>query len=103
MRQTGTGQFLIYDIKDDKLTLGANGATAPNSMANWTVAGPALDNTFPGEYMPQLQHNMWVINAKAAALSITTGGGKMDGDHHPRRSPLPAPPAHSREKILALC
>jgi hypothetical protein len=26
--------------------------------------------------MPQLQHNMWVINDKAAALSIITGGGK---------------------------
>src|SRR5438034_7425162 len=28
------------------------------------------------KYMPQLQHNMWVINATAAALSIITGGGK---------------------------
>jgi predicted phage-related endonuclease len=28
------------------------------------------------KYMPQLQHNMWVTNAKAAALSIITGGGK---------------------------
>jgi predicted phage-related endonuclease len=28
------------------------------------------------KHMPQLQHNMWVINAKAAALSIITGGGK---------------------------
>ena len=26
--------------------------------------------------MPQLQHNMWVINAREAALSIITGGGK---------------------------
>jgi predicted phage-related endonuclease len=26
--------------------------------------------------MPQVQHNMWVINAKAAVLSIITGGGK---------------------------
>jgi hypothetical protein len=26
--------------------------------------------------MAQLQHNMWVINAKAAALSVITGGGK---------------------------
>jgi hypothetical protein len=26
--------------------------------------------------MPQLQHNMWVTNAKDAALSIITGGGK---------------------------
>jgi predicted phage-related endonuclease len=28
------------------------------------------------KYMPQLQHNMWVTNAKDAALSIITGGGK---------------------------
>jgi predicted phage-related endonuclease len=28
------------------------------------------------KYMPQLQHNMWVINAKAAVLSVITGGGK---------------------------
>jgi hypothetical protein len=28
------------------------------------------------KYMPQLQHNMWVTNAKGAALSIITGGGK---------------------------
>jgi hypothetical protein len=26
--------------------------------------------------MAQLQHNMWVTNAKMAALSIITGGGK---------------------------
>jgi hypothetical protein len=26
--------------------------------------------------MAQLQHNMWVINAKTAVLSIITGGGK---------------------------
>src|SRR6202171_1548072 len=32
---------------------------------------------FPAEkYMAQLQHNMWVINARMAALSIITGGGK---------------------------
>lgn len=28
------------------------------------------------KYMPQLQHNMWVTNAKTAVLSIVTGGGK---------------------------
>jgi predicted phage-related endonuclease len=27
-------------------------------------------------HMAQLQHNMWVINARAAGLSIITGGGK---------------------------
>ena len=28
------------------------------------------------KHMAQLQHNMWVTNAKAAVLSIITGGGK---------------------------
>jgi len=28
------------------------------------------------KYMPQLQHNMWVIAARTAVLSVITGGGK---------------------------
>jgi predicted phage-related endonuclease len=28
------------------------------------------------KYMPQLQHNMWIIAARSAVLSIITGGGK---------------------------
>jgi predicted phage-related endonuclease len=28
------------------------------------------------KYMPQLQHNMWVVDAKTAVLSVITGGGK---------------------------
>jgi predicted phage-related endonuclease len=28
------------------------------------------------KYMPQLHHNMWVVNARMAVLSIITGGGK---------------------------
>jgi predicted phage-related endonuclease len=28
------------------------------------------------KYAPQLQHNMWVVAARAAVLSIITGGGK---------------------------
>jgi predicted phage-related endonuclease len=28
------------------------------------------------KYMPQLQHNMWVVNATTAVLSVITGGGK---------------------------
>ncbi len=41
-------------------------------MLPWTFS-----EEFAAEkYMPQLQHNMWVTNAKMAALSIITGGGK---------------------------
>jgi predicted phage-related endonuclease len=28
------------------------------------------------KYMPQLQHNIWVVAARAAVLSVITGGGK---------------------------
>jgi predicted phage-related endonuclease len=28
------------------------------------------------KYMPQLQHNMWVVEARTAVLSVITGGGK---------------------------
>jgi predicted phage-related endonuclease len=28
------------------------------------------------KYMPQLQHNMWIIAARSAVLSVITGGGK---------------------------
>jgi predicted phage-related endonuclease len=28
------------------------------------------------KYMPQLQHNMWVIASRSAVLSVVTGGGK---------------------------
>jgi hypothetical protein len=28
------------------------------------------------KYMPQLQHNMWVVAARIAVLSVITGGGK---------------------------
>jgi predicted phage-related endonuclease len=28
------------------------------------------------KYMPQLQHNMWVVTARASVLSVITGGGK---------------------------
>ena len=28
------------------------------------------------KYMPQLQHNMWVMAARSAVLSVITGGGK---------------------------
>jgi predicted phage-related endonuclease len=40
------------------------------------------------KYMPQLQHNMWVVAARSAVLSVITGGGKWV------RSALPAPDCH---------
>ena len=41
-------------------------------MLPWSFS----EETAAEKHMAQLQHNMWVTNAKLAALSIITGGGK---------------------------
>jgi predicted phage-related endonuclease len=41
-------------------------------MLPWTFSEDAAAE----KHMAQLQHNMWVSNARSAALSIITGGGK---------------------------
>jgi predicted phage-related endonuclease len=41
-------------------------------MLPWSFSEEAA----AGKYMAQLQHNMWVVAARTAVLSIITGGGK---------------------------
>ena len=41
-------------------------------MLPWSFSEEAA----AAKHMAQLQHNMWVVNSKLAALSIITGGGK---------------------------
>jgi predicted phage-related endonuclease len=41
-------------------------------MLPWAFSEEAAAET----YMPQLQHNMWVVAARSAVLSVITGGGK---------------------------
>jgi predicted phage-related endonuclease len=41
-------------------------------MLPWSFSEEAA----AGKYMPQLQHNMWVVAARTAVLSVITGGGK---------------------------
>jgi predicted phage-related endonuclease len=41
------------------------------------------------KHAAQLQHNMWVTNARSAALSIITGGGKWIEMTNTRRRALP--------------
>jgi predicted phage-related endonuclease len=41
-------------------------------MLPWSFSEEAA----AGKYMPQLQHNMWVVAARSAVLSVITGGGK---------------------------
>jgi predicted phage-related endonuclease len=41
-------------------------------MLPWSFS----EETAAEKHMPQLQHNMWVVNSKSAVLSVITGGGK---------------------------
>jgi predicted phage-related endonuclease len=41
-------------------------------MLPWSFSEEAA----AAKYMPQLQHNMWVVAARTAVLSVVTGGGK---------------------------
>ena len=54
------------------------------------------------KHMAQLQHNMWVTNARSAALSIITGGGKWIEMTIPADALLPAFSYHRGASILAL-
>ena len=54
------------------------------------------------KHMAQLQHNMWVVAARSAVLSIITGGGKWVEIKISRRPALPASSSDGREEVLAL-
>jgi predicted phage-related endonuclease len=47
-------------------------------MLPWTFS----EETAAEKHMAQLQHNMWVANARSAVLSIITGGGKWVNIQH---------------------
>src|SRR6202043_739673 len=51
-------------------------ATGAVFEAKFMLPWSFTEETAAEKYMPQLQHNMWVTNAKLAVLSIITGGGK---------------------------
>ena len=54
------------------------------------------------KHMAQLQHNMWVTNARSAVALDHHRRGQMDRDDHPRRRALPALSGHGRAPVLAL-
>ena len=56
----------------DGLVEGSGAVFEAKFMLPWTFSEEAAAE----KHMAQLQHNMWVANAKSAALSIITGGGK---------------------------
>jgi predicted phage-related endonuclease len=52
------------------------GATQAVFEAKFMLPWSFSEEAAAEKHMPQLQHNMWVTNAKASVLSIITGGGK---------------------------
>jgi predicted phage-related endonuclease len=51
---------------------GSNAVFEAKFMLPWSFSEEAAAE----KYMPQLQHNMWVVAARTAVLSVITGGGK---------------------------
>ena len=68
-------------------------------MLPWSFSEEAA----AAKYMPQLQHNMWVVAARSAVLSVITGGGKWVEITTHADPALSAPHFHSRAEVLALC
>ena len=55
---------------------GIVGATGAVYEAKFMLPWSFSEEAAAAKHMAQLQHNMWVTNAKQAVLSIITGGGK---------------------------
>jgi predicted phage-related endonuclease len=83
--QTNTGQ-VITDIQKQvrhpalrwmAATLdGRNEATGAVFESKFMLPWSFSEEAAAEKYMPQLQHNMWVVAARSAVLSVITGGGK---------------------------
>ena len=56
----------------DGMIEGTGAVIEAKFMLPWSFS----DEASAGKHMAQLQHNMWVVNAREAVLSIITGGGK---------------------------
>jgi predicted phage-related endonuclease len=56
----------------DGMVGGVDAAFEAKFMLPWSFSEEAAAE----KHMAQIQHNMWVTNARSAALSIITGGGK---------------------------
>jgi predicted phage-related endonuclease len=83
--ETNTGQ-LVTDIQRrvrhpglrwmgatlDGRVEGSDAVFEAKFMLPWSFSEAAAAE----KYMPQLQHNMWVVSATSAVLSVITGGGK---------------------------
>jgi predicted phage-related endonuclease len=56
----------------DGIVEGTGAVFEAKFMLPWSFSEEAAAE----KHMPQLQHNMWLVNSRLAALSVITGGGK---------------------------
>ena len=68
-------------------------------MLPWTFSEEAAAE----KHMAQLQHNMWVANARSADAVDHHRWRQMGRDHCSCRPAVPAPAADRGEEVLALC
>ena len=57
-------------------SMGGSRAAELCSRAKFMLPWSFSEEAAAEKYMPQLQHNMWVVAARGAVLSVITGGGK---------------------------
>ena len=67
-------------------------------MLPWTFSEEAAAE----KHMAQLQHNMWVSNARSVGAVDHHRRRQMGRAHHPCRPAVPAPAADRGEEVLAL-
>jgi predicted phage-related endonuclease len=75
----------------DGMVEGVDAVFEAKFMLPWSFSEEAAAE----KHMAQLQHNMWVTNARSAALSIVTGGGKWIG------MTIPADPLYQHFLVTA--
>ena len=65
-----------FFVGSERLSNGRVEATAAVFEAKFMLPWSFSEEAALEKYAPQLQHNMWVVAARTAVLSIITGGGK---------------------------
>ena len=83
----------------DGMVAGTGAVFEAKFMLPWSFSEEAA----AGKHMAQLQHNMWVVNAREAVLSIITGGGKWVEMTIPADSLYQHLLITAETEVLALC
>jgi hypothetical protein len=68
-------RIIMGDDEVDGRVQGSEAVFETKFMLPWSFSEEAA----VAKYMPQLQHNMWVVTARSAVLSVINGGGKWVG------------------------